>query len=326
MGDRSSVSQVVGTPRPLVPTASLLGQRRSMTDRASGLLAERSVPVRPAAEVRREAGEGQRAFKYIATESMPARVVKSALGAVTLPRDVYQGKVDPNSQEAIERSADLAGLVTVGSGAIPAAKGELRMGIKAYHGSPHDFDKFDRSKIGTGEGNQTEGYGFYFSKSDAAAEQYKDPKNPIDFGRLYKVELDAKKDELLHLDDLMSEQPKQVQDFFAAKIDRDQSGYEALEALEKKYGPKKAAEMLRDAGIKGTRYADESSSGVGDSAVWNYVIFDERNIKILEKYGVAGLLAASAAMAGGTKDAQAKDTAALRKYLDNLDTVRRAAK
>ena len=28
-------------------------------------------------------------------------------------------------------------------------------GIRAYHSSPHDFDKFDLSKIGTGEGAQS---------------------------------------------------------------------------------------------------------------------------------------------------------------------------
>ena len=30
----------------------------------------------------------------------------------------------------------------------------VRQTIRAYHGSPHDFDRFDASKLGTGEGNQ----------------------------------------------------------------------------------------------------------------------------------------------------------------------------
>jgi hypothetical protein len=40
------------------------------------------------------------------------------------------------------------------------------MGIptrKAFHGSPHDFDEFSLSKIGTGEGAQAYGNGLYFS-------------------------------------------------------------------------------------------------------------------------------------------------------------------
>jgi hypothetical protein len=38
-------------------------------------------------------------------------------------------------------------------------------GIRAYHSSPHDFDKFDLSKIGTGEGAQAYGHGLYFAES-----------------------------------------------------------------------------------------------------------------------------------------------------------------
>lgn len=45
--------------------------------------------------------------------------------------------------------------------------------IIAYHGSPHDFDQFSLSKIGTGEGNQAFGHGLYFAESPAVAEVYK---------------------------------------------------------------------------------------------------------------------------------------------------------
>jgi hypothetical protein len=46
-------------------------------------------------------------------------------------------------------------------------------GIRAYHGSPHDFDKFDLSRIGTGEGAQAYGPGAYFAESEAVAKQYR---------------------------------------------------------------------------------------------------------------------------------------------------------
>jgi len=36
-------------------------------------------------------------------------------------------------------------------------------GITAWHGSPHKFDKFDSSKIGTGEGAQAYGHGLYLA-------------------------------------------------------------------------------------------------------------------------------------------------------------------
>jgi hypothetical protein len=45
--------------------------------------------------------------------------------------------------------------------------------IRAYHGSPYDFDKFDLSKIGTGEGAQSYGHGLYFAENPAVAESYK---------------------------------------------------------------------------------------------------------------------------------------------------------
>lgn len=49
---------------------------------------------------------------------------------------------------------------------------ERPKGIKAYHGSPHDFDKFDLSKIGTGEGAQAYGHGLYFAESPKVARAY----------------------------------------------------------------------------------------------------------------------------------------------------------
>lgn len=39
-------------------------------------------------------------------------------------------------------------------------------GIEVWHASPHDFDRFDLSKIGTGEGNQSYSHGLYFAESE----------------------------------------------------------------------------------------------------------------------------------------------------------------
>jgi len=47
-------------------------------------------------------------------------------------------------------------------------------GITAYHGSPHDFDQFDTSKIGTGEGAQAYGHGLYFAEHEPIAQSYRD--------------------------------------------------------------------------------------------------------------------------------------------------------
>lgn len=45
--------------------------------------------------------------------------------------------------------------------------------IRAYHGSPYDFDRFDASKIGTGEGAQAYGHGLYFAGNEAVAQSYR---------------------------------------------------------------------------------------------------------------------------------------------------------
>jgi uncharacterized protein YkuJ len=47
-------------------------------------------------------------------------------------------------------------------------------GIAAYHGSPHDFEQFDISKIGTGEGAQAYGHGLYFAQNEDVAKEYRD--------------------------------------------------------------------------------------------------------------------------------------------------------
>jgi hypothetical protein len=41
-----------------------------------------------------------------------------------------------------------------------------------WHGSPHKFDRFDSSKIGTGEGAQAYGHGLYLAESPEVAKQY----------------------------------------------------------------------------------------------------------------------------------------------------------
>ncbi|HEV8033434.1 PLxRFG domain-containing protein, partial [Yoonia sp.] len=58
----------------------------------------------------------------------------------------------------------------VRSGAMGAVPAEMR----AFHGSPHLFDKFSLSAIGTGEGAQAFGWGLYFAGRREVAEYYRD--------------------------------------------------------------------------------------------------------------------------------------------------------
>lgn len=55
-----------------------------------------------------------------------------------------------------------------------AGEASAKRGIRAYHGSPHDFDQFSLDKIGTGEGAQAYGHGLYFAENEGVAKSYRD--------------------------------------------------------------------------------------------------------------------------------------------------------
>lgn len=77
-----------------------------------------------------------------------------------------------------------AGLGLTAVGAVPgigdAISGAARKGIKAFHGSPHSFDKFSVDKIGTGEGAQAYGHGLYFAESEDVAQSYRQALQQVD--------------------------------------------------------------------------------------------------------------------------------------------------
>lgn len=75
-----------------------------------------------------------------------------------------------------KNAGDPMGAAAAAIGMVPGLKPEVqavRQGIRAFHGSPHDFDKFDIKKIGTGEGAQAYGHGLYFAENEAVARDYK---------------------------------------------------------------------------------------------------------------------------------------------------------
>ena len=81
------------------------------------------------------------------------------------------------------RPAVKAGAKALGPTAVRMGEGYLqRQGLMpqldVYHGSPHKFDRFDASKIGTGEGAQAYGHGLYLAESPDVAKGYKDKLSP----------------------------------------------------------------------------------------------------------------------------------------------------
>lgn len=69
---------------------------------------------------------------------------------------------------------EIARQVQTGTGLLGKSMLDPRINMVAYHGSPHSFDKFDMSKIGTGEGAQAYGHGLYFAESHDVAKSYAD--------------------------------------------------------------------------------------------------------------------------------------------------------
>jgi hypothetical protein len=95
-------------------------------------------------------------------------------GLMSADLDTLLYDTGPKGREAVENSFNLAGNLAGASSVVPKPRNALNMGIKAYHGSPHDFDRFDMSKIGTGEGAQAYGHGLYFADSEGVARSYRD--------------------------------------------------------------------------------------------------------------------------------------------------------
>jgi len=96
--------------------------------------------------------------------------------------DLIIGAVDPWNQPKGLNAGSLGGmlgaalpLMKVGQAvkAMAAEKAAAQEGITAYHGSPHDFDRFSTARIGTGEGAQAYGHGLYFAENEGVARSYR---------------------------------------------------------------------------------------------------------------------------------------------------------
>lgn len=116
------------------------------------------------------------------TAEIPQRVIEATKATYPgLRREDFTdipGSAQPG--EEMRKGALETALMTMGATpfGVPAMRaGEMAVGagpIRAYHGSPHDFDRFDLSKIGTGEGAQAYGRGLYFAEREGVARSYRD--------------------------------------------------------------------------------------------------------------------------------------------------------
>jgi len=162
------------------------------------------------------------------------------------------GLLDPNSQVSQDVGswhkktqlglADLlAGKETpaadYGYGQMMNMAGVAPLGLTAWHGSPHKFDKFSLDKIGTGEGAQAYGHGLYLAQEPAVATGYK-MSNSHGVG---KYAIDGK-DALnaAYQDRSLAPAVKYLQDYGDTKLAKqyaaefgDVSAYKTIDELEK---------------------------------------------------------------------------------------------
>lgn len=134
-------------------------------------------------------------------DNPPARMLMSLLGvpaiAQTLDRLSYGEPLTTGRGMTTKMRPEVTeALLSVAPGVGPAAKATgkaaksvapkaaqmaeqymfeqgLAKPIIVWHGSPHKFEKFDASKIGTGEGAQAYGHGLYVAESPDVAGSYK---------------------------------------------------------------------------------------------------------------------------------------------------------
>lgn len=190
--------------------------------------------------------------------------------------------------------------------------------IVAYHGSPHKFDEFSMDKIGTGEGAQAYGRGLYFAENEGVARQYRDALAPDGAGHMYQVGINADPEHFLDWDAPVNQQSPHVRNALADVLGED--GLRAMpdpnvydanrlpppfdprkgETVYRALGPKRqATQRLQEAGVSGIRYKDQGSRGVdGAQATRNYVVFNDKLVDIMKRYGVAAPVAAAMIASG----------------------------
>jgi hypothetical protein len=104
----------------------------------------------------------------------------ASLGATRMAEDqqgllglMDQAGYTPGSKSVLQRPQDTQQARNALADAAMQSYGGL-LGATVWHGSPHKFDKFDSSKIGTGEGSQAYGHGLYLAENPTVARQYQE--------------------------------------------------------------------------------------------------------------------------------------------------------
>jgi hypothetical protein len=294
---------------------------------------------------------------YGRQEGAATKFVSDTFGVPKTPLDAAALALGGPFGRAAKTGMLAAGAALTSEDADAGPLTRLIKGIKAYHGSPHDFDRFDMSRIGTGEGAQAYGHGLYFAEAEDVARsyrdalkgkvlnpernlkmsalahrmseyeipgkyrQYSDPRGyeaakeyddlmaarAADQGKMYEVNINARPEEFLDWDKPLAQQPSTVRNVVDPRLKADFpdieasapwiKGNEVWQAVARTEGKNNASSALREAGIPGIRYLDQGSRNAGQGSS-NYVVFDDKLIDILKKYGLFGMAPVGASQMG----------------------------
>lgn len=128
-------------------------------------------PKEPRAEVRNSA---PRPGDYMSPVSEALSPTMGAYGLGNALGETYTHAREGDWKGAASPLAE----VLLSMAPIPGMKGirppRVENPIRAYHGSPHDFDKFDLSKVGTGQGASATGRGVNLAANEELAMKYRD--------------------------------------------------------------------------------------------------------------------------------------------------------
>ncbi len=125
-------------------------------------------------------------------------ILAGALNAFTSPARALTGS-DPTFKPG-EEAANMA-LNTFGGGIAtgkaltnPTGMGGKDLALNVYHGTPHEIagNKFDISKVGTGEGAQSYGHGIYVAENPSVGKEYQKmlagpDQTAADYLKMYKT-------------------------------------------------------------------------------------------------------------------------------------------
>lgn len=211
----------------------------------------------------------------------PADMLDALDSSISYSRPVYgtqsQGDMDEMAMRAAGASFSIgraAVTPTESTQAFPGAEGSpsvigpASFAISAFHGTPHQVDRFSLSRIGSGEGKQVFGWGLYFAQAESVASYYREALGGA-AGNLYEVRLDVEPEQLLDWDRRLSETPEilaKIEEMDWPLIQRylrnggnlgRLTGRELLDIMGG--NPRGTSEALREAGIPGIRFLDGPS-------------------------------------------------------------------